>query len=196
MKFSRRWELKLLLIGEPHNTFGSAKPTHHQVVIGWQLRPLSLPMCPRHTAANPTTWPQSRSSNYDLRCPGAKCTHGHLYAWTWCSLWRICDKHRSDNKTPNSFRTGGGGCSSESRPIRFYCRCQREHWSHPGGPGSEPTAMGSHITSLGWPYPEYQFDNINVCRYHAVHQLWNSKVLHIVIVKKVKLCTVRTLART
>ena len=29
------------------------------------------------------------------RYPRAKCTYGPLYAWTWCSLRTISDKHRS-----------------------------------------------------------------------------------------------------
>ena len=46
--------------------------------------PLFSPERPGHAA-----W----TANCGLRCPGARCTCGHLYAWTWCSLWTIHDKH-------------------------------------------------------------------------------------------------------
>ena len=63
-----------------------------------------------------------QSWNSGLRCPGAKCTYGHLYAWTGCLLWTIDDDHRSPATEQ---------CSGSDQGGHSSCHCQREHWSHP-----------------------------------------------------------------
>ena len=84
-----------------------------------------------YASANLMTRLQSWTSNCGLRCPGAKCTCGHLYAWTWCLLWTIQNEHSPATEHRSS--SDQGGHHSWPRPSRFHCHCQREHWSHPGG---------------------------------------------------------------
>ena len=50
-------------------------------------QPLSSPECPRHKAWGQMTQLQSRSLTSGLGHPGATCTAGHPYAWTWSLLW-------------------------------------------------------------------------------------------------------------
>ena len=54
------------------------------------------PHCRRNTGQPPQSQPrQSRQSDCSLKCLGARCIFENLYAWTWCSLWKICDEQRT-----------------------------------------------------------------------------------------------------
>ena len=83
LNLSRRWELKLLLTGDSarrsQQTHASS-PTTRTTTRWWSVGS-SAPLFTRvsGTAANQTTRLQRRSSNCGLRCPGAKCTCGHLF---------------------------------------------------------------------------------------------------------------------
>ena len=73
-----------------------------------------------------------------LKLPKVSCFQVHIWtplclnmAFVMDSLWRA---QKSNNKTTLRFRCGG-----PFFPItapRSHCRCQHEHWSHPGGWGN------------------------------------------------------------
>ena len=77
--------------------------------------------------------------------------------WTPLGLNMVFVMDKSSDRTPLRVRSGGHSC--RSRPYRSLCRCQSEHWSHPGAWGS-PQKEPSLVLSLMTPK---RVDNLNFC---------------------------------
>lgn len=73
---------------------------------------------------------QIQSSTSGSGCPGAICTDGHPYVWTWCLLWTRYDLHRSPIKK-QQLGSDWGGHSTKFCPSSYHCCCPPGRWSPP-----------------------------------------------------------------